>query len=263
MINASRKQPETVVQARDITDVSLNVTTRMIACAICKAIYTPSPSHPSHRQLVMAPNIVLESAFMGMCHFCFRCRRAACPECWDEVHGICASCVREAGLLFRKPTQSLVNDIVSIPRLENAEQDEQATPALICIQHGRFSQKPSLSPRSSRTSHAVQVATGRHHPAQEQSISQLPSAPTLPAIKPVYIRLNEHEHKHVSPAQRVLRDIERVLNIVLLVMLLAIATAVILAERSPNANAQIMHLLHVDIHAEIAYLMHVVSQLNW
>src|SRR6266487_1962329 len=64
-----------------------------VTCTLCGAGYVPSPAH---EDLKYAPEVVLESVLMRMCHFCFRCRRAACPECWDEVHGVCGSCVQEA-----------------------------------------------------------------------------------------------------------------------------------------------------------------------
>lgn len=280
MIYASRKRVETRAQAcdtcdtmDDTTDITQDATTRTIACDICRAVYTPSQAH---RQLVMAPHNVLESAFMGMCHFCFRCCRAACPECWDAVHSVCASCVREAELPFREQVQPLVNDALSLPRLEGLEPVKPATPTLICIQHGRFSRQPSLSARASRTSRAVQVKSGRQErlgPARVQmaqgaSLSadainrSLPQVPTF-ILSPLYIRLNDATREPLSPFRRVLRTVEWVLNVVLLMVLLAIAVAVIAAERSQVANAQIMYLLHVDIRTEIAYLVHLAEQLHW
>jgi hypothetical protein len=86
-------------------------------CVICQAAYTPVLQ--SQR-----PWMALEAAFLSMCHFCFRCRRPACPECWDESNGICADCVRE--MQFSAPSHLV----------------ESATPSaqpLICIRHGRFS----------------------------------------------------------------------------------------------------------------------------
>ncbi len=120
-------------------------TTRSVMCTVCKALYTPGPAH---RQLALAPHIVLESAFMSMCHFCFRCRRAACPDCWDAVHGVCGACVEEAGLPFRREVKPLDN---TLPPLKQ-EQQEQHRPAiehtrtadiLVCIQHGRFYREPA------------------------------------------------------------------------------------------------------------------------
>jgi hypothetical protein len=69
-----------------------------ITCTICDAVYAPSPQQVPFLQYTRG---ALEATFMGMCHFCFRCRHAACPQCWDEVHGVCGSCVQEAGLPFR------------------------------------------------------------------------------------------------------------------------------------------------------------------
>src|SRR5437763_189301 len=71
---------------------------REVVCKICQAVYVPAHTH---RQLVRSPHAVIESAFMSMCHFCFRCRQPACPSCWDEVHGVCGACALEAQLPFR------------------------------------------------------------------------------------------------------------------------------------------------------------------
>src|SRR5712691_6656122 len=60
-----------------------------IVCIICDALFAPSP----REQPTSA--IALESAFLSVCHFCFRCRRPACPQCWDHVHAICGACVKE------------------------------------------------------------------------------------------------------------------------------------------------------------------------
>src|ERR1700726_349331 len=75
-----------------------------IACSICDAGYIPSPTYPN---LMQAPPRVIEAAFMSMCHFCFRCRRPACPACWDAVHGVCGACVQETHLHIRVDTKPL------------------------------------------------------------------------------------------------------------------------------------------------------------
>src|ERR1700680_2883002 len=59
-----------------------------VTCAICDAVYAPSPLQLPFLQYSQG---ALEATFMSMCHFCFRCRRAACPQCWDDVHGVCGS----------------------------------------------------------------------------------------------------------------------------------------------------------------------------
>ena len=57
--------------------------------------------------------------------------------------------------------------------------------------------------------------------------------------------------------------VERVLNVFLLIILFTIVVLVVLAESSQNANIYIMHLFHIDIRSEIAYLISVIRQLHW
>src|SRR5690348_2403091 len=90
----------TVAQQPEEQETSLP----MVCCGVCDAGYVPAPAH---MDLKYAPVTVLEAALMGMSHFCFRCRRAACPACWDEVHGICGRCVEEAQLPFRSEVRQL------------------------------------------------------------------------------------------------------------------------------------------------------------
>src|ERR1017187_5924932 len=126
---ARAQRPQSSEGMRDAT----TRTVRTMACVVCKAVYTPAPAH---QQLVMAPHIVLESAFMSMCHFCFRCRRTACPDCWDAVHSVCGACVKEAHLPFRTQVKPLSNIMPSLPQQPQAVAKEAAdtAPVLICIQ---------------------------------------------------------------------------------------------------------------------------------
>ncbi len=89
---------------------------------------------------------------MSMSHFCFRCRRAACPECWDHVHRICGACVAELGLPFRRevpplegilfapaPTVSPPTSTSSDPcTCQINESSSTQEPLLTCLQAGRF-----------------------------------------------------------------------------------------------------------------------------
>src|SRR5215469_2266323 len=109
-----------------------------ITCVICSAVYIPSPQN---EDLLQATPLALESAFMSMCHFCFRCRRPACPMCWDAVHRICAACVQETGLTFRTQVAplegTLFPPILPARQVQSVCNDQQATPFL-CIRPGLF-----------------------------------------------------------------------------------------------------------------------------
>ncbi len=106
-----------------------------VACMICHAIYTPSTNQP---QLAHAPQSVLESALLGMCHFCFRCRRPSCPFCWDAVHGICGSCVLETGLPFRSEVPPLSGTWLPPMRQGQPATNNGAAYPLVGIQSGRL-----------------------------------------------------------------------------------------------------------------------------
>ena len=68
-----------------------------ISCSICQAVYAPARLHS---YLLQAPPIALESAFLGMCHFCFRCRRPSCPNCWDAIRAVCGQCTAKLTFPF-------------------------------------------------------------------------------------------------------------------------------------------------------------------
>ncbi len=312
-----------VAQAPLTSHVGQDATTRTMACPVCKALYTPAPAH---QQLVLAPHIVLESAFMSMCHFCFRCRRAACPDCWDAVHGVCGACVAEAQLPFRMQVKPLSNAMPPLPQQQQVVETIHAAPVLVCIQHGHFYVKP-LQPSTASPYHSmsrpVRVAApgtqrgmddgrpqdggtrpGRQDDGRPQGATphNHPSpVPTMSAPSPrdrhgrdgggmdgwwVPLRASvvpRSGRDRGSPLRAsvvlpsgwitealggieqwvtgALGDIEQWVTGALLVLLLTIVTMIVLAEASPSANAQIMHVLQIDIRSEVAYLIHLIGQL--
>ncbi|MHB8598783.1 MAG: hypothetical protein ACYDER_18445 [Ktedonobacteraceae bacterium] len=274
--------------------VGQDATTRTMACPVCKALYTPAPAH---QQLVLAPHIVLESAFMSMCHFCFRCRRAACPDCWDAVHGVCGACVAEAQLPFRTQVKPLSNAMPPLPQQQQVVETMHAKPVLVCIQHGRFyvkSLQPSTATPSHRMSRPVRVAapgtqsgkddgrpqgaTHPHHSSPVPTMSALPPhdrhgrdgggmdgwwGPLRASIVPPSGWITEALGSIEQWVTGVPGDVERWVTGALLVLLLTIVTMIVLAEASPSANAQIMHVFQIDIRSEVAYLIHLIGQLQW
>ena len=115
-----------------------------ITCSICQATYAPKQEF---EYLLHAPPMALESAFMSMCHFCFRCRRPACPSCWDYVHGVCGSCTLEARLPFRSRVDPLHG--VSSPPVRQIQFKRKRSARLICIRSGRF--QNTISTDSTKT----------------------------------------------------------------------------------------------------------------
>ncbi len=259
----------------------------MIACMICLAAYAPSRGYP---QLANAPTVVIESAFMSMCRFCFRCRRPACPSCWDEVNGVCGACVEETHLSFRAEPPSLAG--VVLPPAQAAQQKALAVPAqrviapFVCVQLGRF-HKPDSAPMAVApmiSAHGVAAATAKtaivqgHHPkqqtVQQQETHQVWEIATRPASHRVAVAEHreadaedeqDYEGQEALPASRLVRAaevVERVLTIVVLIILIAIALLIVAALVSFQANTIIANSLNIDIRAEIAYLLQLIQQLH-
>ncbi|GHO95448.1 hypothetical protein KSF_054960 [Reticulibacter mediterranei] len=219
---------------------------RSIACVICQAVYVPSLRH---EHLLLAP-AALESAFMGMCHFCFRCRRPACPECWDDVHGVCGRCGSESQLPFRRDVAPLSSQLVTASRQAQLERETAAllpVAPLVCITPGPF-----------RRVLIEQRATAPI-PAIVQSMVSRPgwrgTTQTIPAVKIDEMRTRpEAKSRRASSFRRIASTL---LSIVLVMLILLIVAASI----SENINIFIASTLHVDIRAEIAYLWQLITQL--
>lgn len=213
----------------------------VIACMICLAAYVPSRGY---QQLTTAPNVVIESAFMSMCRFCFRCRRPACPSCWDEVNGICGACVAETHLLFRAEPPALTG--VMIPPAQATQQKIQAIstvrgmPPFVCVQPGRFHKSDSAP-----------IATAPSMSAHDEQES--------------YEGYEEYGEQESTPASRFVRlllVVERVLTYVMFIILIGIALLIVAALVSLPANTIIANSLNIDIRAEIAYLLQLIHQLH-
>ena len=147
-----------------------------VTCAICQAVYAPSRLHA---YLLQAPPIALESAFMSMCHFCFRCRRPSCPNCWDNVHGVCGQCAQETHVPFRVETPPLEGTSYSSPRSRLSTQNSSTPPSLVSVQPGRFQETlPSFNtPAPDRPNH--------YHSSNLQPPFPVQSAGTIVALPSV------------------------------------------------------------------------------
>lgn len=281
--------PQTEVQTGAVTDPR-------ITCSICDAIYAPSPQQAPFLQHAQE---ALEATFMGMCHFCFRCRRAACPQCWDEVHGVCGSCVQEAGLQFRTGATPL--DGLMFPPAAQASfppSQPQDTFLLVPVRNGRFYHETQVKPEvsspdittehtpavtlpaadtdasdSQRTvqqddtsiSNSPMAARTGENPAVDKDLIDTPVAVFNPGRLPSPEESQETGRQGEAPrnakkAKKVSR-LELVLTWIVLVIVVALAVVIALAELIPSVNAAIAHGTHIDIRGEIAYLVHIVQQL--
>ena len=126
---------------------SQNETLKIVTCPICQAVYLPAFSQLEAAQSSFA---ILEAAFLRVCHFCFRCQRPACPQCWNPVHHVCTACGEEAHLPFLSPVPSL-EGLIFAPSVFPF-QTQTADLPLTCMRNGRFclsKTAPSIQERSS------------------------------------------------------------------------------------------------------------------
>jgi hypothetical protein len=240
-----------------------------ITCALCDATFVPMPEHAFAWVTDAAE---LEAAFMSICHFCFRCRRAACPECWDPVHRVCAQCVTWAGLPFRTEALPLANLI--IPPLSSERQAHVETIApFVCIRHGRYQNAEADEP-DPETDHAQRTIVAAPRQGKElelhddkdgraMTLSQpAKQVVTLAAKKPTQVMKQDEDELEREPRLSIIRIVERALTISALAVLLAVIVLIVLAEMSMRANSEIARLLHVDIRSEVAYLIVMMKQIH-
>ena len=230
-----------------------------VTCKICDASYRPAPVRPDLLQV--GPD-ALEAAFMSMCHFCFRCRRPACPACWDGVHRVCAECVQEAELSFRTDVSPLQGTLFpsTASSMGQAATDTSLAPLLICIRAGRFQQEQSLASPIDTHKTVTTVPIQPTHQIQPLQLShQIQSTQSSQQIQADGGQAPFPFGRHRSTLQ----TIERVLNVILSSLLVLIIMLVIVAEFSSTVNAQLIVLFHVDIRSEIAYILYIVQQLHW
>lgn len=222
-------------QAEAISTIAKNASsTHRITCAICDAGYMPSQSR---QDLLQASPHVLESTLMSMCHYCFRCRRPACPQCWDAMHEVCGACVQEAHLSFRSSASPLTGTLFSpstfpmspishMSHMGQSSMDTTIAPLLICIRPGCFQQRTDIKEQHTPSVKKTQPFIGLR---SEEIVA------TAQVSEDVLIRTGTN----------IFKTIERVLNVILLSVLLLVLLLILLAQLSAGANARILQLVVV------------------
>ncbi|HEY3992817.1 MAG TPA: hypothetical protein VGM01_08035 [Ktedonobacteraceae bacterium] len=159
-------------------DLSGQVTTlKIVPCPICRATY-----RPSDEQIARGSTYLLETAFLGICRFCFRCQRPACPQCWNPIHHTCASCSEEAHLPFRTPVPSL-EGLIFLPSISIHARPENNI-AFICQRNGRFyTPEPTPTHSMRREHHIVQSAPAISEPVTSGALPIQPNN-AIPAQAP-------------------------------------------------------------------------------
>lgn len=267
-----------------IQSASFDEAGRTVTCVICEAVYMPSQAY---EYLSLTSSVALESALMSMSHFCFRCRRPACPQCWDEIHGVCGACVQDAHLPFRRASAPLKGALFAAAPQTQGQSKHKRAP-LVCVRHGRF-QRPTTSSRKPATAavrkrrsaplpgpQAVrkvpQATTGRPtrelpplpqddiaevdtHPVQREDIAEVD---TNPAHSEDIIELDTRP----TARRSIWRRVERTLTVCLSLLLSLLLAIILLALFFPAVNTLIASTLHIDIQAEIAYLLQLITHLH-
>jgi hypothetical protein len=265
-----QQQQDHVSKQPSLHEPGLKVEANMtVTCAICDAVYAPSPQQVPFLQYTQG---ALEATFMSVCHFCFRCRRAACPQCWDDVHGVCGACVQDARLPFRTAATPL-DDLTFPPTPQQSShqsQQQQAASLFAPIHNGRFSTKTAARP-DTVTDPAVQpvvaqaITFDNHVRESEQYhtpaaiAAAIPIKTLIPEV-PQDTRKQEKKPPIATEAKKTSR-LELVFTWIVLVIVLLLVVVIALAEFIPAVNALVAHGTHIDIHAEIAYLVSIVRQL--
>ncbi|HEU0002507.1 MAG TPA: hypothetical protein VFQ36_16495 [Ktedonobacteraceae bacterium] len=238
-----------------------------VTCAICEAVYAPSALQAPFLQSTRG---ALEAAFMGICHFCFRCRRAACPQCWDGVHGVCGSCVLEAGLPFRATAAPLAG-LVFPPTLHQSlvsHQPQQTSSLFVLVRNGRLYVETQATPDQANTDPTIQHVTVQaaifDDLAADNGKKEGHAAVTTPLKKPLPAVLNNDRKQEKKPvkakAAKKASRLALTLTWIVLAIVLVLVVVITLAEYIPAVNALVARVAHIDIHAEIAYLVHIVRQ---
>jgi hypothetical protein len=258
--SSQAQQPEQTTRSPQSEQNILNTVT----CTLCDAAYAPSPAHLG---LSQAPPGVLETAFMSMCHFCFRCRRPACPACWDTVHGVCGACVQEAHLPFRVDAAPLNGVIFSPLHQADTAQENTSSPPLVCVRPGHFQTNASLSTHPLKALPAVPAPAQLGEESQawfEKEAEERSKSTTQTSVAtPSSLAEDSAVAKEPGTGARFIKVLERLVTVILIIILLAIAVMIILAEVSSTANTQILRLFNVDIRYEIAYLIALIKQIKF
>ena len=235
-----------------------------VSCPVCDAVYAPAQSH---QHLLHAPMIAMESAFMSMCRFCFRCRRPSCPACWDVVNGLCGACVEELTLPFRQditpfvgtlPVKTSARQTVSLalPRPATSISDDAP---LRCVYTGRFQQTFSdVLADALVTTDPVPVAQP-NFPRQKSSTTTTHQHGTQDDIEAQTTQPPVSQQK--SSPSSVASSVERIFTTLFLTLLSICVLLVVSASLSSQMNTIIVHFLHIDIRAFILAVWSIIHQL--
>jgi len=171
--------------------------------------------------------------------------------------------VQEAHLPFRVDTTPLSGVIFPPVREVHTTRENSASPLLVCVRPGRFQADVTHSPDPFKG--LPIVAAPMQYQLQDEIEGRGRTTGRIPGIAPGLQVQDDDMHELQEPGVgvRFIELVERIVTVLLLIVLLAIAVMVVLAEVSGAGNTVIVRLVHVDIRYEIAYLLSLVRQLHF
>lgn len=280
-------------------------TLKVIACPVCRAVYVPFFREKKATQNAMA---LLETAFLGVCRFCFRCQRPACPQCWNKESNLCASCSQEVQVAFHAALPSFEGLVFSPPL--SLYRESTVDVSFICRRNGRFASSELAPARAllsadlsveeastldgsypvwlqeimgsktgSQLSNFMPQIAGGWRDSEPVRAEKSPNSPSTSSLEWLHIKAESLPVKKTQATQEdltvatatsvseevlvdektpLLERIENILIVLISLILIALVLMIVLAITSADMNALFLRLLHVDIRAEIAYLLKLI-----
>jgi hypothetical protein len=280
-------------------------TLKVVFCPVCRAVYVPSAQQ---QEIMRNSSLRLEAAFLHVCHFCFRCQRPACPQCWSQEYSLCALCGEAAHLPFRSPLSSFEGLIFSPPAYPQIT--SKGHMSFVCLRNGRFYASDRVSSKSTSATFVTpsrllgkqeaSVVSSSGYPDWLQEImgqkpsrgdvkacqkagefadlknvsaascrDSLESAQTSPLSPRLLEKPTEMEKgivvetslPRVNRTKKIFSLVGEIDNILIFITSLILATLVIMivsAIISPDMNMLFFRFTHIDIRAEIAYLLQLI-----
>jgi hypothetical protein len=247
-----KKDQETSFQRNEERNSSIKGT---VSCMICQAVYAPSQLRTD---LIQASPLALESTFMSMCHFCFRCRRPSCPACWDYVHGLCAACDQDANLPFRTELPPLYGTLLPPIRQAQLLPEPAGAASLLCIRPGAYAQDQLLPIDKVTTRPETFV------PLRSEMVSPMPALTTRNTTRAANALPQVAELKTQPPTRKspltVFKKLGRITAWLLFLVLLCALILAVAASISAEINTYIFVMFHMNIRSGIALLLQLLHR---
>jgi hypothetical protein len=220
-----------------------------VTCNICAARYTVTGAWQLWEPLTPMQR---EHLLLNISRFCYRCRRPACPDCWDRTYALCAACVQEAGLVLQVQER-------------NTAWGEDSQEGLVCREEGRYHREwtnktSSTHPTHTRGKHIRSVSgreVGEDGGRVHERTTQPPvfKASTILArreTKPGEVALDEIATLPGRRPRQHLSWVRKAIFSVGLILLALFVGGIIAAMFSMEVNTLLWQALHIDVRGYMA-----------